>query len=350
MAPIRVGVVGIGFGQHVHVPAFRADARCQVTAICASTPERAARAAASLTIPLAFGDWRTMIEHPDIDVISIAVPPSVQPEIAISAIERGKAVFCEKPLAVSLAAAHEMNRAAERAGAANMVDFQFPETDEWRQAKTIVDTGGVGAVRHVAVSWNVETYSNRMRLTSWKADSEAGGGALYSFVSHTLHYLEWFAGQIRGLSARLSRAPGDTRPADTLAILCAEFESGAVASVTVNSDAMLGSGHRVDIYGDAGTLVLDNNTRDYINGFSLRYGTRAAERLEVLSSSTPAQPEGQDGRIAATSRLVRRFLDSCELGVRGAPSFAEGLRVQSLLDMARRSNESGEWVWVQRPS
>ena len=83
--PVRVGIIGAGFGQQVHVPAFRADARCEVVAICARTLEHAARAAERLGIPQAYGDARQMLADGQVDGVSIAVPPVAQPDLVITA-------------------------------------------------------------------------------------------------------------------------------------------------------------------------------------------------------------------------------------------------------------------------
>ena len=344
---VRVGVIGIGFGQQVHIPAFRSDARCDVVAICASTLERASKVTAHLGIAKAFGEWCEMIEDPSIDAITIATPPSVQAEIAVAALAQGKAVFCEKPLATSQATALEMVEAAERAGVANMVDFEFPEIVEWQQAKSILDSSGIGNLRHVSVSWNVETYANKMGLKSWKTSVEEGGGTLNSFVSHAFHYMEWFAGPVKRLLANLFRAPGDNRTGDTLAVLCLELESGVAASLSISSHAFLGDGHRIEFYGDKGTLVLDNSMPDYVRGFRLLHGTRTSNRLEeVFCPGDRSEAIGSNGRIVAVARLVERFVNWIETGVPSMPSFKEGLRVQILLEAAKKSHESGCWVDV----
>lgn len=341
---VRVGVVGIGFGQQVHVPAFRQNMRCEVKAICASSLERAKTVADRLGIEKAFGDWRELVEDPGIDALSIAAVPSVQPEMAVTALARRKPVFCEKPLATSRAAATDMVAAAEAAGMGNMVDFEFPEIEAWRRAKAILDGGGVGELRHVAVSWNVETYASRTGVESWKSRDEAGGGALNSLVSHAFYYLEWFGGPIRRLSARMFRAPGDARSGDSLAILCLELESGAAASLSVSSHAFLGSGHRLEFYGSGGTLVLENPTPDYARGFRLLYGARGSNRLEVVSTDEGAGDGSDDGRITVVARLVNRFVSWVITGARSHPDFRDGLRVQGLLEAARRSNAAGRWV------
>lgn len=341
---IRVGVIGIGFGQQVHVPAFRADGRCEVTAICASTSERAAVVATRLQIEKALGEWQEIIADPDIDAVSIATPPSFQAEIAIAALSQGKSVFCEKPIATSADAALKMLEAAEQSGVAHMVDFEFPEIEQWQQAKLILDAGGIGNLRHVCVSWNVETYANKMGLNSWKTRLEDGGGTLYSFVSHSFYYLEWLVGPIKRLICSLFRAPGDNRTGDTLVSMSLELESGVAVSLSVSSHAFLGNGHRVEFYGDAGTLVLDNPTKDYVSGFRLLHGTRESNQFEVVGSGNNSSATSSDGRIAVVARLVKRFVNWHETGVLDMPNFKDGLRVQNLLEAAQKSNESGCWV------
>ncbi|UBF28450.1 hypothetical protein K9N68_11580 [Kovacikia minuta CCNUW1] len=231
-----------------------------------------------------------------------------------------------------------------------MVDFEFPDIDEWQQAKAILDQGGVGNLRHIAVSWNVETYANRMGLSSWKTRLGDGGGTLYSFVSHIFYYLEWFAGPIRRLVCSLYRPPGDSRPGDTLATLCLELESGVAASLSISSHSFLGSGHRVEFYGDAGTLVLDNPTTDYVSGFQLLHGTRETGKLETVLGDRPSPTPIKDGRLVVVSRLVNRFVTWLETGVPSTPSFKDGLRVQQLLEAARNSHESGCWVDCSMPA
>src|SRR5271167_2341818 len=106
--PISVGIVGIGYGQHVLAPAFAADERCQVAAICASTADRAEVVAQRLLIPRALGDWRALVADPEIDVLAIAVPPALQAPLVLAAAAAGKAVFCEKPVAPTVGLARAM--------------------------------------------------------------------------------------------------------------------------------------------------------------------------------------------------------------------------------------------------
>ncbi|MEO1443340.1 MAG: Gfo/Idh/MocA family oxidoreductase, partial [Chloroflexota bacterium] len=295
---LNAGIIGIGYGQHVLLPVFRADPRTDVLALCASTQERAQNVADEHNVPRAYGNWRDLIADDDIDVIAIATPPHLQPEIAIATAEAGKHLLLEKPLATTLAGAQRMAAAIEAAGVANVVDFEFPEIDAWGRARDLLPQ--IGGLRHVEVLWNVETYANRNNLTNWKTQAN-GGGTLYNFVSHVFYNLGWFVGEnIARISATLTKAPSDARDGDTVNMITAEFESGLAASITVSSHAFMGSGHCWMFYGDDGTLVLENTTRDYIYGFTLRYALRGDDAFREVE--LPAENPDVDGRRLATGR------------------------------------------------
>jgi predicted dehydrogenase len=226
-----------------------------------------------------------------------------------------------------------------------MIDFSFTELPAWRAAKSILDQGAIGRLRHVAVNWNVENASTRLRLKNWKTSGAEGGGALGNFASHSLHYLEWFCGPIARLSAHLSGLPDD--PAfETSVALSVEFSSGASGSYAMSCASYLGSGHRLEFYGEDGALVLANPTSDYMRGFALRHARRPAEALGPVA----VEPEPFDrqfpneARIAPVARLAGRFLDAVERRTPVAPGFAEGYRVQVLLDAVRRSQAQRRWV------
>lgn len=340
---IRLGIVGCNYGRAVLLPAFRADPRCEVVALAGTNAARTTELASESGIPQAFGDWKAMIEQADIDAVVIAVPPRVQPPIAMAALERGKAVFGDKPLAADLDTAAAMQKQA--AGKITTVDFGFPEVPAWRKAKAMIDAGAIGPLRHVQVIWDVENYATKMRLKdSWKGSGADGGGALGNFVSHTFYYLEWFFGPVTSLTARLSTFPDD--PSFETGVTAAlSFRSGAAGSLAMSSASYLGSGHRLEIYGEDGTLVLHNPTADYMRGFTLMHGRRPATALTpVAVEADPLDAKHKDGRVAVSARLAARFLDAVEKRGSATPSFSDGHRVQVLIDVARRSHLTGRTV------
>jgi len=340
----RIGIIGCGYGAQVLVPAFRADARTEVVAIAARSRARAQSAAQALGIPGFADDWRELLDPRRLDALAIAAPPDAQAEIARAALECGLHVFAEKPLASTLDGARRLAALAVRSGRAHAIDFNFREVAAIRKAREVLRSNALGALRHVAVVWQVESFANQARLESWKTDRGAGGGALSNFVSHALDYLEWLAGPIIGLSARLAGMPGDGRPNDTFVSMACRFAGGAAGSLLMSAAAYRGSGHRIEFYGEGGSLVLENPGRDYMRGFDLRLAVRPRDFARVVPPTD--EDAWEDGRVLPTSRIVSGFLDWIDGGKPAEPNFTAGLRVQCLLDHARRSHETGRWLEV----
>lgn len=341
----RLGIIGCNYGRLVQLPAFRADPRCKVVALAGSNAARTRELAQAVQVPKAYGDWRALVKDADVDAVAIATPPSLQAEIVLAALALGKPVFAEKPLASTLPDAGAILRAAAESRQPTMVDFSFHQIVSWLRAKAMLDDGAVGRLRHVAVYWQVENRAVQLRLRNWKTSSDDGGGVLGNFVSHCFHYLEWFCGPIARLSARLAGLPGDAS-LQTTAAMAIEFEGGPLASLSVSCASYLGGGHRLEFYGEDGTLVLDNRTADYMRGFALYHARRPASALAAIPVEDPADAAHPDGRIAPVSRLAKRFLDAIDGGGTVEPSFAAGYRVQQLIEAARRSHAQGKTVEI----
>jgi predicted dehydrogenase len=340
---VRLGIVGTNYGRTVHLPAFRMDKRCEVVAIASSNAQRAVELAREAGVAKGYGDWRALVEDKEVEAVAIATVPALQARIAQAALALGKPVFAEKPLASTLADARAMFDAARRSGRPAMIDFNFTQIMAWLRAKEMLDAGAVGRLRHVAVHWHVENRAVQMRMRTWKTTTDDGGGVLGNFVSHCFHYLEWFCGPIVRLSAHLSGLPG-VDDLQTTAAMAMDLESGQMASLSMSCASFLGSGHRLEFYGDDGTLVLHNRTADYMRGFELFHGTRPAAALTLIPVDDPADAGQPDGRIAPVSRLAKRFFDAIEGKGPGEPDFAAGYRVQQLVEAAQRSDAQSKVI------
>jgi len=336
---IRLGIVGCNFGRAVLLPAFRADPRCRVEALAGTDITRTSEIALAEGISQPLADWRALTDHPELDAVAIAVPPNLQPDIAMRALKAGKAVFAEKPLAATLDAAQELHWQADASGKPFVIDFEFCELPTWQHAKALIDDGALGPLRHVSVTWHVENYATRMRLKSWKNDRASGGGALGNFVSHCFYYLEYFCGPMRDMSADLFGLPGETPVSESTVALAGTFRSGAAYTLAMSAASYLGSGHRIEFYGEDGTLVLANPTSDYMRGFELSHARRPAASLTRIDMPDPDDARFPDGRVAPVSRLAKRFLDAVESGAAVHPGIVEACRVQQLIHLARRSHE-----------
>ena len=343
---IRVGIVGSNYGRTVLLPAFRADPRCDVVALAGSNEDRARALADAAGVARAYGNWRTLVEDQQIDAVAIATRPDLQPVIALDAIARGKAVFAEKPMASDLPGARRMFEAARGMRVAAAIDFNFHQIAAWQRAKEMLDGGAIGALRHLAVHWHIENRATQMRMQSWKTAGGDGGGVLGNFISHCFHYLEWFCGPIATLSARLGGLPGDAA-LETTAMMALGLASGAPASLSMSCASYLGSGHRLEFYGEEGTIVLANAGADYMRGFELLHARRPAAALALVPAADPVDTQYPDGRIAPVSRLVNGFLDAIERKTAPTPGFAEGYRVQQLIDAARRSHREARIIDVR---
>jgi predicted dehydrogenase len=347
IAVIGIGIVGCNYGRTVLLPAFRADPRCEVVALAGTDAARTAELARAADVRRGLGNWQALVDDRAVAAVAIAVPPDLQPEVARCALDLGKPVFVEKPLAADLAGAQAMLAAARKHGRPTVIDFNFPELASWRRAKELLDSGAVGRLRHVVVTWNVENAATRLRLSSWKTRGSGGGGLLGNFVCHSFHYLEWFCGPVVGLDGRVFPLPGGD--AESSIALALAFASGAGGSLQMSCASFLGSGHRIEFYGEDGTLVLANPTADYFRGFELRHARRADTSLQQVAIAEADGDQSTDSRVAPVARLVRRFLDACERGGSPSPGFAEGYRVQCLIDAARRAHASGRWVEIAPP-
>ena len=344
---IRLEIVGSNYGRAVQLPAFRADARCEVVALAGSNAERTAELARAANIPKAYGDWRALVEDADVDAVAIATLPSLQVQIAIHALELGKPVFAEKPLASDLATARAMLKRALASRKPTMIDFNFHQIMAWQHAKSMLDANAIGALRHVTAHWHVESRAIQIRMRSWKTAGDDGGGVLGNFISHCFHYLEWFCGPIAGMSARVSGLPDDAELETTVA-MALQLAAGPLVSLSMSCASYLGAGHKIEFFGEDGALVLHNPGADYMRGFALFYAKRPATALERIPVQDPVDAKYPDGRIAPVSRLAKKFFDAIETGTAVSPGFAEGYRVQLLIDAARRSHQLGTWIDVAR--
>jgi predicted dehydrogenase len=345
---IRLGIVGSNYGRTVQLPAFRADPRCTVVALAGTDPARTAERARAAGVPKGYGDWRALVEDKDVQAVAIATLPSLQAQVALRALELGKPVFAEKPMASDLAGARTMLKQATKSGLPTMIDFNFHQIMSWQRAKAMLDDGAIGRLRHIAVHWHVENRSIQMRMRNWKTMSDDGGGVLGNFISHCFHYLEWFCGPITGLTARIGGLPDD-RDLETTVAMAMNFKAGPMASLSMSCASYLGAGHRIEFFGEDGTLVLDNRTADYMRGFELLYAKRPATAFARIPVDDPLDAKFADGRAAPVSRLAKIFLDAIETGGTATPGFAEGYRVQQLIDAARRSHREGAWIDVSAP-
>ena len=360
---LKVGVIGTGFGQKVHIPGFQEHSGTQVVAIAASRLANAREAAEAHEIPFSTADYRELIAHPEVQAVSIATPPHLHAEMALAAIDAGKPVLIEKPLADSLAAALAIRELAAERRVPGIVDFEFRFVPAWMLMKRMIADDYLGRLRFVSVSWLVDSLADPdARRFTWINQSELGGGTLRSLGSHVFDYLEWFFGEIveatgfLGIGVPRRTMPGSRRKAvvtaeDTVSADL-RFAGGLHAAVEVCTVGWHRYGHRIIAFGDQGTLELrQESPSDYIHQASLRAGRAGDPTLELvpIPEDLELRREFPDGRLAPFIQMI----DALIRAIGGAPHPGDpdldcGLRAQRIIDAVSRSNAEGGRVATHR--
>ncbi len=216
-SPLRVGLIGVGWGAVVQVPAFRLVPEYEVTAICSRRPERVVKAGEALGITDTSADWESFVRRDDLDVISVCTPVDLHAEQTIAAIEAGKHVLVEKPQALTADDAKLMLDAAESAGVAHAVCFEGRYEHHRLPVTELVADGFLGQP-YVALANNVADYWHPSRglQSEWMYRLDQGGGYLMGLSSHDIDFLLHLFGEPEALCAEVrSSVPVRTRPDGT---------------------------------------------------------------------------------------------------------------------------------------
>ncbi len=358
---VSVGIVGLGFGGSVHAPGFQAVPNVRLHGVWSRSAERARAFAQEHSIPQVFSSWEALVDSPDIDAVSVATPPATHERIVVRALARGKAVLCEKPLALDASQARRMRDEARRVSATAMVDFLFREVPAWRFAKELLDSGDLGPLRHASLSWTVQSWSDPQRPWSWRSVRAEGGGALGAFAVHLLDYVEWALGTVERMTAQrhtaITRRPdaqGALQPvtAEDGCDLLIELASGTPVRVQVATTAACANGIWIEVQGERQTMTLASSSPNYGTGFEVRLRRMGSRELRPMPvpERLHLRQEFEDGRLGPFVRLAERFINATAAKrANERPSFEDGYRAQVLLDAAMRSAKEHTWVRIESP-
>jgi predicted dehydrogenase len=355
---IRIGVVGVGFGSVVHIPAFQSEG-LEVVAVCARREERARDAAERFAVPNAFTDYREMLALDGLDAVAVATPVSTHHPITMDALEASKHVLCEKPLAINAIQAREMWEKTEATGLTAMVAHEFRFASGRMRVKELIDEGYVGALHMALMSLAVGPRSGfRARPWSESDDAGKGGGFLGALGSHYIDCLRHWFGEVASVSGRLNTHFQDRTYADLEEFVEAtsddtynftlEFAQGGWANMIGTSAAAFGSGARVEIYGRDGTLTTPQpgagfNPPPLGTILGAKPGDKELAELPIPARLEPFSDD-RDGRMMPFRLLVREFVRGIREGVSPAPNLLDGLRCQEIMAAIRESSFTGSVV------
>ena len=355
--PLRVAVAGLGFGEKVHLPALHDCPMTEPVALWHPRPERleAACRASGLN---GSTDFDALLADPAIDALVLATPPEPRFELARAALEAGKHLLLEKPVALDAAAVEELQRLALRQGLTVAVDFEYRAVPLFQQLAALLADGVLGEPWLVKLDWLMSSRADATRPWSWYSQAAAGGGVLGALGTHAFDTLHWLIGPGRAVRCQLSTAIRE-RPlpppatghaavdAEDIALIQMELldHDGRPVPTQVNlaSVTRFGRGHWLELYGSEATLVLgSSNQADYVHGFQL-WMARPGESLRAV----PADPAlafprtWEDGRIAPVRRLIGWWAEAIAEGRPMVPGLAEAVASQRVCDLARAAGQLG---------
>jgi predicted dehydrogenase len=383
-------MVGYAFMGAAHSHAWRTAPRFfdlplapQLTAVAGRNEEGVRAAAAKFGWDSVETDWRRLIERDDIDLIDICTPGNTHAEIAIAALEAGKHVLCEKPLANSVEEAEKMTavaRAVADRGILSMCGFSYRRTPALALAKRMVDEGRLGEIRHVRAQYLQDWLSDADAPLTWRLDkSKSGSGSLGDIGAHSIDAAQWITGQnITGVSALMetfvkerpvggdfvglgghggSDGPKGPVTVDDAALFTARFSGkhdGGAGAIGIFEATRFALGRknamRLELNGTKGSLAFDFEDMNSLQFYDASLEPDAGFRkIMVTEPSHPYTgnwwPTGHGlGYEHGFTHQVVDLVNSIGAGEQPSPSFADALQVQKVL-AAVEASAAAESRW-----
>lgn len=356
---VGIGIIGTGFARRVQIPAFMACEGASVVSVASGSLDNAQETADEFGIGHLTSDWRDTVLHPEVYLVCITTPPKLHCEMVLLALEHGKHVLCEKPMAMNAAECREMVEAAENRPVLALIDHELRFQPGRLAAYSMLRDGAIGRVRHAKAVFQAPLRGDPGIAWNWWSDAAAGGGALGAIGSHIIDSFHWFLdADIASIFCQLQTHIKERRT-----------KSGELRAVTSDDEAnMLLRFADGGITEDATGLVSVSMTENpkYQNTMEF-YGTAGAMRVGHLGEVWIAKTGEPDWTEIAVdlgdivpgmpdtgfARAFRKFAPKIVDAVRGsetaiehAATFADGVRVQRVLDAARESNSIGRSVLV----
>ncbi|MBB6406367.1 Gfo/Idh/MocA family protein [Arthrobacter sp. AZCC_0090] len=364
-SPLGVAVIGYAFMGKAHSNAWRNAASFfdvpafEQKVLVGRDVRQVTEAAAKYGWAEAATDWREVIARDDIDIVDICTPGWMHAEIAIAALEAGKHVLVEKPLANTLAEAEAMAAAARTArerGIQSMIGFNYRRVPALALAKELIAEGRLGTVRHVRAAYLQDWLSDARSPMTWRlAKDTAGSGSLGDIASHAIDQVLFLLGDsVTEVSGRLhtfvTSRPGTNGPEDVTvddaAWATLTLGSGAIASVEASRMATgQKNSLKLEIYGDKGALLFDLeklNELAFLDA-TLPVREQGFSRILVTEPEHPYMnawwPQGHIiGWEHTFTHEIRDFLTAIGNGTEPSPSFDDGLSVQRILAAVEESS------------
>lgn len=366
---LAVGLIGSGFMGKTHAFGFALAPRVfdlpyeiVLHTVADRSDELAAQAARAFGFAHSAGDWRALVENPEIDLVDITAPNALHKEMALAAIAAGKHVYCEKPLAPTAADARAMADAAAAAGAFTQVGFNYLCNPMLALAREMIAAGELGEIRSYR-GIHAEDYMADAASPFSFRNEPVGGGVLADLGSHALATAEFLLGPIDAvlgdcvtvIPSRPDGAGGQRAvETDDVARAFLRFASGVTGSLEAS---WIATGrkmqHDVEVYGSKGALLFSQERFNELHFYSAAdpVGRRGFRRIEAAPEHPPyglfcVAPGHQLGFNDLKAIEVARYLDAMARQAPEPCGFGTGVRIQTLVEAIDASSRAGAWRQV----
>lgn len=317
-------------------------------------------------------DWHKVVERDDVDVIDVSLPQCLHREVVVAAARAGKHVFCEKPLALSVAEGEDMLRAVQKAGVKHFLNHNYRRTPAIRLARQLIDEGRIGRIFHWRGAYQQDWIVDPNFPLTWQLRKEtAGAGPHADLNSHSVDLAHYLVGDIRTVScltasfikerplaagAATFSSGGGTQKAETgpvtvedASLMMVEFVNGAVGSFEATRFA---SGRKnrntFEIYGSAGSLAFDLECMNELQ-FHSRSDPPHAQGFRTILATESCHPYVSKwwppGHILGYEHAfvhgVADFVQAIAHGIPIDPDIADGVKCLKVLEAGLASAASG---------
>ncbi len=358
---LGIAIAGLGFGESVHIPALNSNTDLDLVTLWHPRNERLKIATEKHQVE-GTSSWHGLLDDPNINGIIIATPPEPRFKLAYEALEAGKHLLLEKPVAINSDQIQELQKIAIKNRLSVAVDFEYRAVPLFMQAKRIISRGDIGDPWLIKFDWLMSSRVNKSRPWNWYSDVNQGGGVLGALGTHAFDILHWFFGPTEAISAsistsiqdRLDTITGKNKIVTSEDVVLANVEIKNISSnqkiplaIALSSVAREGRGCWIEIYGSEGSVKLgNNNQKDYVHGFGLWFTQREENTINISADQDLVfSKTWTDGRIAPVARLQNWWAQSIRTGSPIIPGLAEGYASQRACEMSRESDQSGQKIY-----
>src|SRR3954449_5935825 len=374
--PLNIGMIGYGFMGRAHSNAyakvshfFDLEYRPVLKAVCARDAAKAKAFADTWGYESVETDWKKLLARKDIDAVDICTPNNLHKEIAIAAAEAGKAILCEKPLAMNSAEGEEMCRAVEKAKVPNIVWYNYRRVPAVTFAKQIIESGKLGKIFHYRANflqdWTISADLPQGGAGLWRLDAAAAGsGVTGDLLAHCIDTALWLNGSIENVCAmtetfvkeRKHTLTGKVEPVkidDACAFLC-RFSNG---SLGLFESTRYARGHKAlytfEINGEKASIKWDLHDLHRLQFFDYRDEGKLRGWRSIHVTDNGGEhpymdkywvPGLQIGYEHSFVNHVADFLESIAQGTPCRPTFRDALETQyvcdAVLDSAKANGQT----------